>query len=99
MESVRKVYKKFTKDIMDYDKIKGIIVLRNRRQGDRISLAGRGFTSSVKKLFNANVDALLRESRVILENQGELIFLEGFGVSERVKIDENTSRALRIVII
>ena len=94
-----KVYKKFTKDIMDYDKIKGIIVLRNRRQGDRISLAGRGFTSSVKKLFNANVDALLRESRVILENQGELIFLEGFGVSERVKIDENTSRALRIVII
>ena len=33
---------------IDYDKIIGVLILRNRRNGDKIKLAGNNFTSSVK---------------------------------------------------
>ena len=43
---------------MDYDRIKGTAVLRGRRQGDYIRLAGRDFTKSVKKLLQEKMEFL-----------------------------------------
>lgn len=91
-----KVNRKFTKNVLDYGKIKGDIFVRNRRDGDKIQLCGRNFTSSVKKLFNAYVPLHLRDLRVILADDSGLIFVEGFGCADRVKIDENTQFILEI---
>lgn len=93
------VHKNFTNNILDYDKIKGKLFLRNRLDGDRISLCGRGFTSSVKKLFNENVPKNLRDTRVILEDEEGIVFLEGFGCAERVKIDDQSLQVLKISTI
>ena len=93
------VNKIFTNSIADYDKIKGLIVVRNRRDGDKIRLCRRDFTSSVKKLFNQAFDRQLRDSRVIVADDEGLIFVEGFGVARRVCADENTKRLLEIKII
>lgn len=89
---------KFTNYCMDCDKIKGLIVLRNRHEGDRIRLAKRDFTSSVKKLFNQAFEREKRGSRVILEDDEGLIFVEKFGVADRVKADEKTEKMLVIDI-
>lgn len=85
---------KFTNTMLDCDKIIGTAVLRNRRDGDKINLVGRSFTSSVKKLFNADVPASLRASRAVIEDGEGVAFVEGFGCADRCKIDGNTKKIL-----
>lgn len=84
------------KAFVDYDKIKGNLFMRTRQRGDKIKLANRDFTSSVKTLLNS---AILRENRdslcFICDEQG-LIYIESIGVADRVKADENTKRILKI---
>lgn len=93
---VQNVNKKFANTYMDYDKIQGKVVIRNRRNGDRIQLLNRNFHSSVKTLFNADVPAGERARRIFLADEAGILFIEGFGISERVKPDENTKVILRI---
>lgn len=88
------VHKKFANSCCDYDKIKGVVFLRNRRNGDRIALPDRNFTSSVKKLFNAHVPKEDRDFTAMLCDEDGLFFVEGFGCADRVKIDFNTKHIL-----
>ena len=88
------VNKKFANCTADYDKIKGKVLLRNRRNGDRIKLEGREFTSSVKKLFNEKLPAEKRSTTVMLADDEGLFFIEGFSTAERVKITASTKRIL-----
>lgn len=88
----------FTIPVMDCDKIKGGIYLRNRRAGDEIKLAGRGFTSSVKKLLNENISAEKRDKLAFLEDEEGLIFVEGFGPAQRVCCDTQTQSVIEIKI-
>ncbi len=85
---------------IDYDIIKNnLFVLRNRREGDRIALAGRGFHSRVKKLMcDRGIPTELRDRLLILEYDGEPAWLERFGASERCRITEQTKRVLMICI-
>lgn len=89
-----KKHKKTLYEAFDYGKIIGMVVLRNRRAGDRIQLKGRGFTSSVKKLFNAHVALSARNSRLIIADDDGVFYLEGFGASDRVALDESTNQIL-----
>lgn len=88
------VHKMLANSPIDCGKIKGKIFLRNRRNGDKIRLCGRDFTSSVKKLFNASVPSELRDKTVILCDEDGIIFVEGFGCADRVKVDADTRKAL-----
>lgn len=91
--------KKAFKNYMDCDKLKSDIIFRNRLSGDSIELYGRNLRKSLKKLFNEN--KLLpceRETRLVLECAGEVVFVEGFGVSSNVAVDEKTKTAVRIDI-
>ena len=92
------VYKQFKGNIIDADKLFGSIILRNRRNGDRIALAGRGFTSKLKVLFNEKIPLEERSRIAILCDDNGVFFVEGFGVDERVKVDENTKRIILIAI-
>ena len=74
------------------------MVLRNRRNGDKISLAGRGFTSRLKVLFNESVPFEQRSKRAILCDDNGIFYVEGFGIDERVKVDNNTKRIIIIAI-
>lgn len=85
-------------DLVDLDKISGKIILRNRRFGDKIQLAGRNFNSSVKKLINEYVDYEKRKFIHFLCDDSGLIYMEGFGVSERAKPDKSSKNILKITI-
>lgn len=89
---------KSLKSFLDYGKIQGNVVVRNIRSGDKIRFCGRGFTTSIKKLFSENVPASERGRVLILADEGGAIFVEGFGVSERVALDDMSLRVLEIII-
>ncbi len=93
------VNKKFAISILDYDKIQGKAIVRNRRNGDRIRLAGRSHSSSVKKLFNTDIPLEKRGNIVFLADEKGVIFIEGYGVAESVKVDKDTTNILVINIL
>ena len=92
------IHNMFTKKDIDYDKIKGKIFLRNRKSGDKIRLAERGLTKSLKKLFNESIPLEERHKVAVLSDNDGVIYVEGFGADERVSADENTKRILEVEI-
>lgn len=87
------------KNAIDCDRINKIITLRSRKAGDRIALVGHNCTKTLKNLLNAiSIPAMLRDSLVVLSDEEGPVWLEGFGVSERVAISNDTQRAVLINI-
>lgn len=84
--------------VIDLDKVCGTLILRGRKNGDRIRLSGRDFTSSVKKLLNEKVRADLRPVTHFLEDEKGLVYVENIGAADRVKTSENTVRSLYIKV-
>lgn len=92
------VHKMLTFYVLDYDKIVGRVVVRNRRFGDKIQLRGRNFTSSVKKLINENVPSELRSTLHFIEDSQGTVFAERIGIAQRVAPNMGTRRYLMISV-
>lgn len=86
------VHKKSTNLFADCDKIKGNLILRNRRYGDSIIPAGRGHHVKIKKWLQSEIPKEYRENVLFICDDEGLIAVEGLGVSDRVKLDEKTKR-------
>ncbi len=93
------INKKFANAILDYDKIQGTVILRNRRDGDRIKFAGKPFTTRIKKLFNKDVPLEMRDSVAFLADDTGVIFVEGYGIGQGVSVDESTKNVLSVNIL
>ncbi len=99
LKKIEDVHKNLTFYTLDYDKIIGRAVIRNRRFGDRIKLPGRDFTSSVKKLINEKVPQGSRDKLHFIEDELGTVFAEKIGIADRVRPSSSTVRFLRITII
>lgn len=93
------VHKNLTFYLLDYDKIKGTAIVRNRKFGDKLKLRGRNFTSSVKKIINETIPVSQRKTLHFIEDDEGTAFGEKIGIAERVAPDENTSRLLKITVV
>ena len=98
LKKILSVHKNLTFYLLDYDKIIGRAILRNRRFGDKIQLKGRNFTSSVKKLINEKIPPQQRDSLHFIEDDIGTVFAENIGISQRVAPDENTRKLLKITV-
>ena len=71
------------KNSIDCDKIDGILTVRTKKEGDKLTLADRNVTKTLKKLFNE--DALSPELRqtlpVIADSQG-VVWVQNYGVDK-----------------
>lgn len=81
--------------VFDFNKIKGGIVVRSRKQGDKIKL-----TMGSKKIKDLFIDLKIpRDDRckvpIILDEQG-IICVGEYKVSENYKIDDKTKEVLKI---
>lgn len=92
--SFKNVNKKFANSCMDYDKIKGELVIRKRRAGDRIMLVNRDFSSDIRILMKKAFAPHIRDKAVILYDDDGAVLAESFGAADRVRIDSSTTRAL-----
>lgn len=87
-ENEQKIYKISLSDTLDYDTISksGHLYLRSRREGDSFHQAGRGLKKAIKKLFNeAKIPVRQRDHVAILESDGRIAWVEGFGAAEWAK--------------
>lgn len=85
-----------TGSVIDADKVEGRLFIRSRMPGDRIKLAGKNFTSSVKKLFNAEIDATERDSIFFIADDSGPVFIERFGASDKAAVTDITKNVLVI---
>lgn len=84
---------------LDYDKIIGVPVIRSRKPGDKIRLAGKNFTSSIKKtLINLKIPAEERSSLCFIEDDEGIIYAEKIGIADRVKPDASTKKFMIVSI-
>ena len=84
----QKVNNLLLKNLLDCDKIIGEPVVRTRREGDKIRLAGRGCTKTLKQLYNENAIPLeMRKNLPVISDDNGVIWVCGIGVAERVKAD------------
>lgn len=72
------------KNVLDYDKINRTIVIRQKKDGDKIELQGTGHTRPLKKIFNeAKLTLEERACRVVLADETGPLWVEGFGAAQR----------------
>lgn len=96
-----KSFKKSSKNVLnnsiDYDKITGNVILRNRRDGDRFCDIAGGHTKKLKKWFQEKKIAQAKRDCIpLLCDENGLIWVQGIGAARRVAVDDNTDRILVI---
>ncbi len=79
--------------VLDYDGIVGRCVIRNRRPGDKMRLAGSSCTKTLKKLFNEK-QLENRNRLMILADDIGVLWVEGLGCADRVKITDKTEKII-----
>lgn len=95
-----KVNKMLLKNVFDCDKIIGNPTVRTRKTGDKIKLSGRNCTKSVKKLFiDEKIPVFERDKILLLCDRDGVIWIERFGISERVKPDCNSKNLFTVKTI
>ena len=85
---------------MDYDKLIGVVSVRNRRDGDRFTSASRKVTKSLKKLFNERgYSASKRDSILILTDESGIVWVEGEGPAKGKEIGPGTKKVIEFHIL
>ncbi|SCY99839.1 tRNA lysidine(34) synthetase TilS [Alkaliphilus peptidifermentans] len=87
------IYKK----AFDWDKIKGKLIVRNRRDGDRFWPLGMNGTKKLKDLFiDYKVERYNRDRIPLLCDEDEIIWVIGYRISDLFKVTKATERILII---
>lgn len=81
--------------VLDYESIVGHCVLRNRRPGDKMKLAGSSCTKTLKKLFNEK-HIENRNCAAVLADEAGICWVQGLGCADRCKIKPETDKILII---
>ena len=90
-----KINKLLLKNAIDYDKIFGILSLRTRQAGDKISPLGRGVSKPIRRMqAECNISVNLRDIAPIATDEKGVIWGYEIGTDKRVAIDEDTQKIL-----
>ena len=93
-EKFSSVHRMFTDFVLDYDIIKGYVMLHGRKPALHMRPAERKHSVSVKKWLNAEVSPAKRQYIHYLSDSEGLIWAEGLGAAERVRVTNATQRML-----
>lgn len=81
----------------DYDKIKGKLLLRTRREGDYLEINENGGRKKLKKFFIDNkIPQMERDKILLLADGSHVLWIIGYRISEGYKITENSKRILKV---
>ena len=87
------------KDVIsvDYDLIKGNLVARNRRTGDSMIPCGMKGSKKLKDIFiDLKIPKEERDSRLIIADEENIIWLEGYRINDKYKVSAATKKILNI---
>jgi len=81
----------------DFDKIKGDLIVRNRRPGDRFRPLGLAGTKKLKDFFiDEKIPIQIRDIIPLLISGSDIAWVIGFRISDDFKINEGTRKILLI---
>lgn len=84
---------------IDYGKISGSMLIRPRKAGDRFSPLGLGGSKKLKDyMIDKKIPLDKRDSTPILCDDGGIIWVIGFALSDKYKITEKTRQAVSMKI-
>ena len=84
---------------MDADSLKGA-VLRTRQRGDVIHPLGmEGHKSLSDWMIDRKIPVSLRDGLPLLAKDGEILWAIGYGISDSVKVKENTSSIIKLTYL
>lgn len=98
MNKAQIINKNSTTDLLDYDKIRGSVVLRNRLRSDKIKTVGSKHTKELRKLLQEKLPIWERGKSAVIADENGVIWSEHFGIADRVKPDDNSENLLKIEI-
>ena len=82
---------------VDYDLIKGSLVARNRRPGDSMIPCGMRGSKKIKDIFiDLKIPKEERESKLIIADDENIIWLEGYRINDKYKVSTVTKKTLNI---
>lgn len=83
---------------LDYDKIRGNLIVRNRRKGDKFRPLGSTGRKKLKDFFiDEKVTRSMRDKIPILECDGEILWICGMRIDDEFKVTSNTKKVLVII--
>ena len=86
-------------NLIDCDKISNTLILRSRKDGDKFTFSKRRITKTVKKLFNEDkIPPEVRNRMIILDSDGEVAWLRGYGTNKKFRISAETKKAIKLNI-
>ena len=92
------VEKKYTK-WFDYDKIKGNLLIRHRKSGDKISVHPSGGSKKLKDyLIDRKIPQKQRDDLWMVADGSDVLWIINDRISEKYKITQHTKKMLRIQI-
>lgn len=89
------------KDIIcvDTDKIKGNLIVRNRRPGDRFTPIGMSGSQKIKDFYiNQKIPSGERNSIPLVCDERGIVWIAGYRMDNNYKLDRNTKSVLKITI-
>ena len=85
---------------VDIEKIKFPLIIRPRKPGDFFYPFGFGKKKKIQDFFvDEKIPRDERDLIPIIENSGEIVFIAGYRLDDRYKIEHNTKRCLKIKVI
>ncbi len=94
------VHSLFFDNALDCDTISCVPVLRTRKEGDRFSPAGRGLRKPLRRLMSElGIPAAVRDRLLLLEADGEIVWVEGIGAAEGFAVTERTEWVFTVEIL
>ncbi|WP_432667495.1 tRNA lysidine(34) synthetase TilS [Wukongibacter baidiensis] len=82
---------------LDYDKVKGGLFIRNRKDGDKFQPLGMKGTKKIKDYFiDQKIPKEIRNEIPILCDEKGIIWIVGYRMSENYKIDIKTDKVIKI---
>lgn len=100
IKDLQNLNKEVLDNCVDCDKINTTLTLRNRRSGDAVRLARRKVTKTLKKLFNEDgIEPEKRDLISVLASGDEIVWVEGYGASEKYHADKNSDTVILITVV
>lgn len=84
---------------LDYDLIKGNLIVRNRLAGDAMIPCGTTWNKKIKDIFmDMKIPAEERDRKLIIADDDNILWLEGFRIHNSFKVSSSTKKILNITI-
>lgn len=97
LKNLQNIHRQDMDNLIDCDKISGVALLRNRKDGESYIPRNRKCTKTLKRLFNDNkIDVSDRSKMLILSDEVGIVWTEYFGVADRCKCSDITKNYILI---